>query len=355
MKHISSDQFAQIADNLPGAAFMYEIQGNGTQSVRFLNKGCEDLWGVRARDVEADASDLWSIVHPGDLRALANSVRRSAIAMTQWEHRFRIVNAEGEEKHVVGHGAPSTIPSGGVTWVGFLFDITAQTRTKELFERVTQQLNHISAAIPDGFGMFDPKERLIVCNGLFRSFYGLDPDLTFKGMRYEAILRLALETGNFPEAEGRADAWVSEALERFRSAAGFHQERTSGSRWFKTFDRATDDGGRVSFRLDTRETVKRNLALQTAASTDSLTSLANRRGLSEWIEQRSGTLDQGERIVFFISILTGLRPSTTSRAMTQAIRSCARRRGAWSKQSKSSHCVLRAWAGTSSCSRPKRR
>ena len=299
MKPMNSDQFARLADHLPGAAFLYEIRGDGSEAVRFLNKGCEDLWGVTAAEVERDMAVLWAMIHPDDLEAMGESVRLSAETMSQWEHRFRVVNAEGAERHVIGHGAPSATTSGGVTWVSFLFDITAQTQTKALFEQVTQQLDYVSSAIPDGFALFDAEERLIVCNELFRSYYGLDPGRSLKGLAYQTVLSRAVETGDFPDARGREAEWMQTALERFRAADSFFQERRGAERWFKTFDRPTEDGGRVSFRLDTTETVKRNHALHMAASTDTLTGLANRRGLSEWIDARAQSMGSDKRLVFF--------------------------------------------------------
>ncbi|WP_300039655.1 GGDEF domain-containing protein, partial [uncultured Roseobacter sp.] len=65
----------------------------------------------------------------------------------------------------------------------------------------------------------------------------------------------------------------------------------------KVIDRPTEDGGRVTFRIDVTETVNRKNELEMAAATDSLTGLSNRRGLAGFLPQAVERLGQDDRLV----------------------------------------------------------
>jgi diguanylate cyclase (GGDEF)-like protein len=269
-----------FAANLPGAAFHYEVAPGGKVRIAVLNRGCEEIWSLSAPEIEANPSRLWDMVHPEDTAAMHASVRHSAETLTVWNIRFRITDAAGVAKTLLGRGTPEVLPGGGVRWLTFLFDVTEEVRTEALFHRVTRQLDYISDAIPDGFALFDPQERLVVCNRLFREIYGLPETANARGLRFGEILEHATRALRLPNAEGRNAAWIDAALANYREATSRHEEEWADGRWMRVLDRPTEDGGRVAFRIEITDAVLRKRELEKAASTDPVTGLLNRRGLA---------------------------------------------------------------------------
>src|ERR671919_2119509 len=85
----------------------------------------------------------------------------------------------------------------------------AETAVRQMQARLTDAIESIS----QGFALFDPEDRLVVCNSRYREI--LYPDLqdgVAPGMTFEQIIRRAAEGGRIDAATDRIDAWVAERL-----------------------------------------------------------------------------------------------------------------------------------------------
>jgi len=111
---------------------------------------------------------------------------------------------------------------------------------------------------------YDRDDRLVVFNGHYRDMYSQCADIIRPGMPYAALLRVGAERGLFPEAEGRAEAWVAEVLEQHRGSAMTVERRLSGDRWIKISERRTRDGGHVGVRTDITDLKAREATLRAA-------------------------------------------------------------------------------------------
>ncbi len=115
--------------------------------------------------------------------------------------------------------------------------------------------------LPEAFVLFDPDDRLLVCNTAYRSlFRALDLELT-PGLGYEEIVRLAFERKLF---EIKSDDPERCLLDRFSSHRAVGSEtvrsdfRLSDGRWIEMLDRRTRDGGFVSLLIDVTEARRRD-------------------------------------------------------------------------------------------------
>jgi adenylate cyclase len=116
--------------------------------------------------------------------------------------------------------------------------------------RAQVQLGEAINAISEGFAFYDADDRLAVFNGRFRELYaGTNLDIKH-GIRYETILRAAVETGILSAPSGNSESWIAERCERHRNPKGaFEQQRSDGT-WLKISERHTEDGGIAAVLTD---------------------------------------------------------------------------------------------------------
>lgn len=108
-------------------------------------------------------------------------------------------------------------------------------------------------ALQDGFALFDPEDRLVLCNDRYREIYQRSSPAIIPGASFEQILRYGLARGEYAEAIGREDAWLAERLAVHRRADGAIEQKLSDGRWLRIFEKATPEGGRVGLRVDITE------------------------------------------------------------------------------------------------------
>ena len=137
--------------------------------------------------------------------------------------------------------------------VSLLIDITEQMRLRAAID-----------AIPDGFVLYDRQGRLVLCNDRYRDLYPKTAPAMQPGAIFEDILRFGLANGQYPDAAGREEEWLSERMERRRNPAEAGEQRLEDGRWLRVIEQETPDGGRVGLRIDITELKQQQTALETA-------------------------------------------------------------------------------------------
>lgn len=125
-------------------------------------------------------------------------------------------------------------------------------------------------AIDEAFVIYDENDRLIYCNDRCRDVFRLTADLMVPGRTFEEIVRASAQRGEYPEALGREEAWVNEALQLHRSGSGVRELRTAAGRWLRIIDRRTPNGHIVGFRVDVTDLREAREAAEAANDAKSL-------------------------------------------------------------------------------------
>jgi diguanylate cyclase (GGDEF)-like protein len=115
-----------------------------------------------------------------------------------------------------------------------------------------------------GIAAYDADDRLTVFNEHFRKLYGPLADAITPGRSFEELLRIAVERGLIPEAEGRAESWIQERLSEHRAARGPLLRRMADGSWRSIIESRLSNGGLLSFSVDVSEQVRKTEALQAA-------------------------------------------------------------------------------------------
>ena len=127
--------------------------------------------------------------------------------------------------------------------------------------------------LTEGFAIYDPEDRLVICNERFRQLHALSRDAAKPGVSFEEILRTGLARQEYPQAIGREDAWLSERLEQHRAGGRPVEQQLADGRWILIYEQRTSDHYTIGVFADITDLKQRESDLILAE-----------RGLSEVLE-----------------------------------------------------------------------
>jgi PAS domain S-box-containing protein len=140
-------------------------------------------------------------------------------------------------------------------------DITEHTEASERATRLQTQLTEAIESISEGFALFDPADRLVLCNEKFRHTFPRIADRIVGGMRFEEFAGLSLDAGEVDVPVNERAAWLANRLRiRAEPLASFDLKMHDG-RWIKVSDHRTADGSIVGIRTDITDLKNREEAL----------------------------------------------------------------------------------------------
>ena len=126
-------------------------------------------------------------------------------------------------------------------------------------QRAERRLIDAIEAIPEGFALFDADDRLVICNNAYLETYATTADKIRPGIRFEDLLRVGLDRGQYRAAEGKEDEWLQARLAQHREPSGRLEQIIDSGRWLRIEEKKTSDGGVVGIRADITELKQRQL------------------------------------------------------------------------------------------------
>ena len=154
------DRLHQIAAQVPGVVYQFELRADGTSCFPFASEGIREIYRVSPEDVRHDAAKIFNILHPDDYSAVVESIQRSANDLTRWRHEYRVRFSDGAVRWCFGNAAPCRQADGSVRWHGYIMDSTDQVNAREelLFSRsrmqaVVEGSTHVSIIASDVNGL----------------------------------------------------------------------------------------------------------------------------------------------------------------------------------------------------------
>lgn len=131
-------------------------------------------------------------------------------------------------------------------------------------EKARDLLTHAVESMEDGFALFDPEDRLVMCNRRYQRRCGIPRNLMRPGTPFETLLRTAIAKGRFVDAIGREEEWIEQRLAAFRGEAEMPQQRLLSDRWVRLSETRTPEGFTVSMRIDVTELENARIAAEEA-------------------------------------------------------------------------------------------
>jgi PAS domain S-box-containing protein len=212
-------------------------------------------------------ADWISRIHPDDLPVYRTALVahfKGETPRLECEYRFR--HPDGHWHWARQHGVALLDATGrAYRMIGSTGDITAERTLAQELERARLQLHDAIESLSEGFALFDPDDRLIICNSRYaRFFYDMAGVEIALGMKFETFMRAGLARGMFPLAAPDPDAWLAALLERRRHSSGIREQLVGGTVWLLVSDQRAKDGSLVSVYTDVTELKRRQQELEQA-------------------------------------------------------------------------------------------
>ena len=231
----------------------------------YFSKGYLEQVGINAVSILGKTFDEISV--PGGdedaLKAFRNSIE---VREPFRDVRFRM-RPDGEMvRHIKVSGVPIFDEEGELFgYRGTGTDISAQVAAETEAERVRTLLSEAVEALAEGFVIFDPEDRLVLCNSKFRELYPQSADLVKPGVTFEEMLRGAVYRGQFSVPEGEEESWLRYRMDRHRNPQGPIEQRLSNGHWLQVNEQDLANGWRIGTRVDITDLKQREEALRREA------------------------------------------------------------------------------------------
>ncbi|HJW25418.1 MAG TPA: PAS domain S-box protein [Rhodocyclaceae bacterium] len=135
-----------------------------------------------------------------------------------------------------------------------LRDVTEQRLAEQAARKANSLLLEAVDSIAVGFSIYDPDDRLVICNQAYRDLYNTSRDLIVPGVRFEDLIRYGAERGQYPEAAGNLEAWIEERVRLHRTANGTPVgQQLDDGRHLLIVEYRTPSGHIVGNRMDITE------------------------------------------------------------------------------------------------------
>ncbi|MCH8538510.1 MAG: PAS domain-containing protein [Alkalimonas sp.] len=134
-------QLLKLAEQLPGVVYQFQQWPDGRSGFPYASANLKKIYGVSPEEAKADASQVFQCILPDDLSALTDSIERSRVELSLWQHEYRVVNQRGDFIWLSGRAMPEAMPDGSVLWHGYIYDITETKQHYLALEQANEQLH----------------------------------------------------------------------------------------------------------------------------------------------------------------------------------------------------------------------
>ncbi len=224
---------------------------------------------VRVADIET-----WQVIYESPAAAAlfgrpwpAREKRSTVDTYADDEARLAVVEALYRERRIDNKEVLMRREDGNTFWASLsskvvrfhgkdvcvtsLVDLTESKIREAELRQARETLEDAIEALSEGLALYDPEDRLVMCNSQYRTFHHGSEDLLVPGAHWPDVTRARAERGLFKEAEGDIDGWLAGQMAE-RGVAS-NREFPFGDRWFEYSHRPTRQGGFVSTWRDVTE------------------------------------------------------------------------------------------------------
>lgn len=244
----------ELAGRIAGVGYWdYDFQTNTFQ-------WSDEIWRIAGLEPDAfplDNESRLRVFHPEDREERRRTWAEAIASKRDFEHSARLVRPDGSIRHVYTKGLCRLDEQGRVAgYFGIVQDVTARVETERRLDEARRRAEAsrnlmwaATEALFDGFALFDPDDRLMLCNEAFSELYGASPE-ELVGASFEELQRRPAFRKRFGIDDETFELWLESRLRMHREADGRPREVRGGGYWLWIHERRLPDGSTVLCRTD---------------------------------------------------------------------------------------------------------
>ncbi len=211
----------------------------------------DSMHEMLGREIERGSltvAELAEVIHPDDQDLLKVATAAASGPSAAADREFRIRHADGAWIWMRARAQAILDPeTKRLHLVGIAVDVSEQKALAQAKETADRRLRDAIDAASQAFVLWDPQNRLVVCNANFLEFHGLTSEDAPPGAAYDAVMNRA----------GQPSLRIGQTPHELAARACAHEARLADGRWLQINERRTKDGGFVSVGTDITQ-LKRN-------------------------------------------------------------------------------------------------
>ena len=179
---------------------------------------------------------------------------------------YDVVLGDGRRRTLSVSGKPIFDADGHFAgYRGTASDITDELAASRRLQAVEANLLTAISSISEGFVLYDPEDRLVMCNERYRQIYAKAADVIAPGARFSDVLAAVVGAGTYAATAGGSDDLAAYRLERHRRRDGIPiQIEFADGRWIRVVEYPTPEGGVVGIHTDITDPVRAEQELRAA-------------------------------------------------------------------------------------------
>ncbi len=246
----STAQIRHLTDNLPGVVYRRLTLPDGSMRYTYVSDSSRDLFGLSPDEILADPMRLHQRIEVGYRAEFHRQMLAASRALNLWETEVPISAPDGTRRWIQAIARPQLMADGSVVCDGIALDITRRKMAENAAAAAQGRLQEAIESISDGFALYDRRDRIVAVNQRYTEIYPELSGIMVPGVKFETIVRTALEIGIFPVPETQREAWIVRRKESRRRPTGPLEFATGDGRHLLIDERRTRDGGIVTIHKD---------------------------------------------------------------------------------------------------------
>lgn len=216
-----------------------------TRTEEILGVPASDLLGKTRREIAGEMTDSekWQL-HFDDLDA-HRAFR---------DFRFVRKGHDGRLQYVTTSGIPVFDEQGSFAgYAGASSNLMGRLDPEEKAHLAREQLAAAVNALSELFVLWDPQDRLVVCNDRFRKINEAVIETTEPGTYFRDHIRAVLDQGAYPASKDREEEWYAIRVDRHVNPGQPFEVARQDGRWLSVSEQKLPDGSTITISSDVTE------------------------------------------------------------------------------------------------------
>lgn len=154
----------KVVATAPGLICSFCQRPDGSICMPYASPAIRDIYGLDPAEVADDLTPIFSRIPPDDLERIRQTIAQSARTLTLWRDEFRYHHPTRGERWLEGNSMPVHDADDGITWHGFITDVTVRILSVEALGQSEARYHQILDSMMEGCQIIDFDWRYVYVN-----------------------------------------------------------------------------------------------------------------------------------------------------------------------------------------------